>query len=186
MSESSRDVTHSLAAHIAGEPDAVSELIPLVYEELRALAAAYMQGERHELLLTPTALVHEAYLRLVDTSRIDWKGKTHFLAVAAVQMRRVLVDYARARKTRKRGGDHLRVTLDEAVTLKPGISLDVLALNEALEKLAHLSPRQGRVVELRFFGGLSVKEAAFLLDISERTVKEDWRMARAWLMRELG
>jgi len=186
MKTGSRSATDSLAAHVAGEAGAVDELLPLVYGELRALAGAYMKRERRDHSLTPTAVVHEAYLRLIDNTRTDWRGKTHFLAVAATQMRRVLVDHARAHDARKRGGDRLRVSLSETATFAPGVSLDVLALNEVLEKLASLSPRQASVVELRFFGGLSVKEIAFYLRVSERTIKEDWRMARAWLRRELG
>jgi RNA polymerase sigma factor (TIGR02999 family) len=160
-------------------------LLPLVYSELRALAGAYMKRERPDHSLTPTAVVHEAYLRLIDNSRTDWRGKTHFFAVAAVQMRRVLVDHARAHAARKRGGDRLRISITETADLEAAISLDVLALNEVLDRLAVLSPRQARVVELRFFGGLGVRETALCLQVSERTVKEDWRVARAWLRREL-
>ena len=185
MPKGSRSATDSLAEYVAGEPDAVNELLPLVYSELRALAGAYMKGERRDHSLTPTAVVHEAYLRLIDNTRTDWRGKTHFFAVAAIQMRRVLVDHARAHDARKRGGDRLRISLAETADLKPGVSLDVLALNEAIGKLATLSPRQASVVELRFFGGLGVKESALYLQVSERTVKEDWRVARAWLRREL-
>jgi RNA polymerase sigma factor (TIGR02999 family) len=180
-----RDLTDSLTAHVGGNARAGEELLPVVYGELRALAGAYMKTERPDHSLTPTAVVHEAYIRLIDNDRIDWQGKTHFLAMAAVQMRRVLVDHARARGAEKRGGDRVRITLDSGVALIPGEAIDLLALNEALEKLERLSPRQASVVGLRFFGGLSVKEAAFQLDISERTVKEDWRFARVWLRREL-
>ena len=186
MPENSRSATDSLAAHVAGKPNAANELLPLVYSELRALAGAYMKTERLDHSFTPTALVHEAYLRLIDNSRTDWIGKTHFLAMAAVQMRRVLVDHARAHHARKRGGDRLRISLDETATLQPGVSLDVLALNEALDKLAALSPRQAGVVELRFFGGLSIEEIARELDVSHMTVSNDWRMAQAWLSKELG
>ena len=186
MPKGSRSATDSLVAHLAGEPGAVDDLLPLVYSELRALAGAYMKSERRDHSLTPTAVVHEAYLRLIDNTRTDWHGKTHFLAVAAIQMRRVLVDHARAHDARKRGGDRLRISLDETANWQPGVLLDVLALNEALGTLAAISPRQAGVVELRFFGGLGVKETALYLKVSERTVKEDWRVARAWLRRELG
>ena len=185
MPSEPRDLTDSLTAHVGGSAKAGEELLPVVYGELRALAGAYMKSERPDHSLTPTAVVHEAYIRLIDNDRIDWQGKTHFLAMAAIQMRRVLVDHARARGAEKRGGDRVRITLDSGVALIPGEAIDVLALNEALEKLERLSPRQASVVELRFFGGLSIKETAFRRDISERTVKEDWRFARVWLRREL-
>jgi len=185
MLKGSRSATDSLAEYVAGKPSAVNELLPLVYGELRALAGAYMKRERPDHSLTPTAVVHEAYLRLIDNSRTDWRGRTHFFAVAAVQMRRVLVDHARAHAARKRGGDRLRISFAETADLHAGISLDVLALNEVLDRLAALSPRQASVVELRFFGGLGVMESAHCLQVSERTVKEDWRVARAWLRREL-
>jgi RNA polymerase sigma factor (TIGR02999 family) len=142
-----------------------------------------MSKERRDHTLQPTALVHEAYLRLIDSTGIDWKGRAHFFAVAALQMRRVLVEHARARRAKKRGGT--RVTLDEAIAPAPDDVLDVLALDEALTRLAGRSERQCRVVELRFFAGLSVKETAFVMGISETTVKEQWRLARARLRREL-
>jgi RNA polymerase sigma factor (TIGR02999 family) len=177
--------TQALLAHASGDRLVAARLLPLVYDELRHLAARYMRRERHDHTLQPTALVHEAYLRLIDASQVDWQGKTHFLAVAATQMRRVLTDHARAHGARKRGGDERKVTLDDNLAISAHGTVDMLALDEALEKLAHDSPRQSRVVELRYFGGLSVAETARILDVSASTVKGDWRVAKAWLAREL-
>jgi RNA polymerase sigma factor (TIGR02999 family) len=145
-----------------------------------------MRRERADHTLQPTALVHEAYLRLIDSSQVDWQGKTHFMAVAATQMRRVLTDHARAHQARKRGGGIRLMSLDENVAGGADDAVDMLALDEALEKLARRSARQSRVVELRYFGGLSVEEVAAMLDVSPGTVKGDWRVAKAWLARELG
>jgi RNA polymerase sigma factor (TIGR02999 family) len=177
--------TQELAAHSGGDPNAASRLLPLVYDQLRALAGRHMRRERPDHTLQPTALVHEAYLRLIDGERISLKGKTHFFALAAMQMRRILADHARARNAAKRGGTARRVTLSSAAAFIPGGVVDMLALDEALEKLSRESPRQSRVVELRYFGGLSVEEAARALEVSESTVKGDWRVAKAWLAREL-
>ncbi len=185
MFEPSQQATEALVAHAAGDPRAVSRLLPLVYVELRKLASHLMRRERRGHTLQPTALVHEAYVRLIDNTRIDWQGKTHFLAIAAKEMRQILVQHARAHKARKRGAGATRVTLDENVVSTPERTFDVLAVDEALDKLSALSPRQGQVVELRYFAGLSVNEAAYVLGISERTVKQDWQVARTWLMREL-
>ena len=165
------------------EPREADRLLPLVYRELRALAARYLRSERAGSTWQPTALVHEAYLRLIESERIDWKGKTHFMAVAAIQMRRILVDHARARAAKKRGGRPITLTETLLSTAKP--SIDLMALDEALDRLATRSPRQARVVELKLFAGLVSTEIAFSLGVSERTVKEDWRVARAWLMNEL-
>jgi RNA polymerase sigma factor (TIGR02999 family) len=179
------DVTQALEDHVAGDRGAASQLLPLVYDRLRALAARYMRQERPGHSLCPTDLVHEAYVRLVDITRISWQGKTHFFAMAARQMRRILVESARAHKAQKRGGNLQRVTLDDEAAFSPSVALDVLALNEALERLSELSSRQGEVVELRFFGGLSVRETAYVLGVSDRTIDQDWSVARAWLSREL-
>jgi RNA polymerase sigma factor (TIGR02999 family) len=178
------DATAILAGGLDG-PRAADRLLPLVYDQLRALAASYLRAERPDITLQPTALVHEAYLRLIANDRIDWKGKTHFLAMAATQMRRILVDHARARDAHKRGGGQRTITLDEEVLagVKPSVSL--LALDEALLRLAARSGRQARVAELKIFGGLQTREIALSVGVSERTVKEDWRVARAWLMKEL-
>jgi len=167
------------------DPDTASRLLPLVYDELRALAGRHMRRERPDHTLQPTALVHEAYLRLVDGGRIDLRGKTHFFALAAIQMRRILADHARARNAAKRGGAAKKVTLGDAAAFRTDGVVDMLSLDEALAKLNRESPRQCRVVELRYFGGLSIEETARALDVSPSTVKGDWRVARAWLAREL-
>lgn len=179
------DPTEALEAHAAGDREVASQLLPLVYRQLRVLAQRYLRRERADHSLQPSDLVHEAYLRLVDASRVSWQGKTHFFAVSARQMRRILVDHARARRAQRRGGGAGRLTLRESIVPSPGTPVDVLALDEALEKLAARSPRQSRIVELRFFGGLTIPETAGALGVSEKTVKQDWRMARVWLLREL-
>ena len=177
--------TRALTAHVRGDEGAAAQLLPLVYQELRALAARYLRGERAGVSLQPTDLVHEAYLRLIELDRIDWKGRAHFFAMAATQMRRVLVDHARAAETAKRGGRPTRITLSEDLATTPERSVDFLVLDQALTRLAARNDRQGRVAEMRLFGGLEVKEVALYLRVSERTVKEDWRVARAWLLKEL-
>ena len=169
-----------------GDAGAAEELVPYLYDELRGLAAAFLRRENPAHTLQPTALVHEAFLRLVDQTRVQWKGRTHFLAIAARTMRRILVDHARGRLREKRGGDRVRVTLQAELALSPDRDEDVLALHEALEKLHQLDERQARIVELRFFGGLNVAEVAEVLGVSKRTVENDWTMVRAWLKRELG
>jgi RNA polymerase sigma-70 factor (ECF subfamily) len=165
-------------------PDS-GELLERVYDGLRRLAAHYLQRERGGHTLQPTALVHEAYMRLADQSKIEWQGKTHFFAIAATQMRRVLVEHARAGARIKRGGGRLQVTLHDGVALGSAPSLDLLAIDEALDHLARRSPRQSRVAELRLFAGLGVAEVARVVDVSERTVKQDWKMAQAWISRRL-
>jgi RNA polymerase sigma factor (TIGR02999 family) len=162
-----------------------SQLISLVYRELRSRAAAYMRRERQDHILQPTALVHEAYARLVESPPIRWEGKTHFLALAAVQMRRILIEYARERDSIKRGGRFHEVTLNEDVAITPTRNVDFLALHEALERLATLSPRQSQIAELRFFGGLRESELAEHFAVSERTIRQEWRFARAWLAKQL-
>ncbi|MBP7937848.1 MAG: sigma-70 family RNA polymerase sigma factor [Phycisphaerae bacterium] len=178
-------ITETVTLASGGKPVA-EQLFQLLYEPLRQLAARFLSGEEVGHTLTPTALVHEAYLKLVNQSRVDWQGKTHFLAVGAQAMRRILVDHARARGRAKRGGKALRIQLDEHIALSPGRDEDVLALDEALERLAQLDPRQASVVEMRFFGGMSVAEVAVVLAVSKRTVEGEWTAARAWLRRELG
>ncbi len=164
------------------------ELMPLVYDELRRLARGYMSRETPGHTLQPTALVHEAYLRLVDTSQVSWQGRTHFFAVGARVMRRLLIDHARGRGRQKRGGELHRVTFSEVLPHMAEKDLDfnqVLGLNDALDRLAELDERQATVVELRFFGGLTVPEVAHVLGVSQRTIEGDWTHARAWLKREL-
>ena len=179
------DVTQLLADVQNGRPDAAPQLMPLVYEELRRLARAQMRGERSDHTLQATALVHEAYFRLVNQPDRTWQNRTHFIRVAAQVMRRMLIDYARARRTAKREGGLQRVPLEEPLLLTEEQSAEVLALNEALERLAQFDARQSRVVELRFFGGLTVEETAEALGLSTKTVKRDWCVARAWLHREV-
>ena len=173
-----------------GEVDRATaeELFPVVYDELRRIAKGYMSRETPGHTLQPTALVHEAYLKLVDQSRVDWRGRTHFFAVGAKVMRRVLIDHARTRKRAKRGGDWLRVTLTGLAGSPLGGDLDptqLLALHSALEKLAQLDERQARVVELRYFAGLKMSEVAEVLGVSKRTADGDWAKARIWLEQEL-
>ncbi len=171
----------------SGSEVSAEELLPLVYDQLRRLAADYMRREGPGHTLQATALVHDAYLRLVDRSRVTWRGRTHFFAVSARVMRRLLIDHARGRERAKRGGGWQRVALDEILTpAEPGLDRDqLLSLDAALEKLAGLDQRQARIVELRFFAGLRSSEIAALLGISERTVDRAWHFARAWLRRQL-
>jgi RNA polymerase sigma factor (TIGR02999 family) len=181
------DVTELLVAWEKGDDEAFERLARLVYGELRALAAAQMRGERRTHTLQPTALVHEAFLRLSGQRGRQWKERRQFFAVSASLMRQVLVDHARGRRAAKRGGEETRVevaSLDE-LPATPEV-FDVLALDEVLTRLAALQPRLSKVVELRFFGGLEVEETAEVLGCSPRTVKRDWALARAWLVRELG
>jgi RNA polymerase sigma factor (TIGR02999 family) len=181
-----REITQLLISLKDGDrASAAEKLMPLVYDEFRALAARHLRHERANHTLQPTALVHEAYLKLIDQTRVDWQGRTHFFAVGAQAIRRILVDHARQHKRLKRGAGAERVALDDAVALAPQRAEEVLALDEALEKLAKLDSRQAQVVEMRFFAGMSVEEVAGVLGVSKRTVEGDWTMARAWLMREL-
>lgn len=168
-----------------GHKKAAEELMPLVYTEFRRLARKQLAGEGDHHTLQPTALVNEVYLKLIQQDRVDWKGKTHFFAIGAQAMRRILIDHARKRNRIKRGGDRARVEFDVDLALSPSKDEDLLALEEALEKLEKLDERQARIVELRFFGGLTVAEVAEVLDVSKRTVESDWTMVRAWLRREL-
>ena len=185
MSEAPRDVTRLLLEWRNGDAGALDRLIPLVYAELRRIAHRYMRDERSDHPLQTTALVHEAYLRLIDVNRLDWQSRNQFYAVSARMMRRILVEEARRRNARKRGGDPSRVAFDEALVPAPAKGADVLALEEALVRLEALDERKARVVELRCFVGLSVREAADVLEVSEETVFRDWRMAKMWLGREL-
>jgi RNA polymerase sigma factor (TIGR02999 family) len=179
------EITELLAAWSGGEQEALAKLAPLVYDELHRLAQRHMRRERPNHTLQTTALVNETYLRLVDSSRVRWRDRAHFLAVAAQLMRRILVDFARTRRSQKRGGEWARVTLAETLPAGSNQYLDLLALDEALEQLARLDPRKAKVVELRFFGGLSVEETSEVLNISDDTLARDWKAAQAWLLREL-
>ena len=178
-------VTELLRLWSDGDDGALDRLMPLVEAELRRLARAYMRRERRGHTLQTTALINEAFLRLTDARRVRWQDRAHFLGISARLMRRVLVDHARARGYRKRGGGAHRVTLHEGLIASPDPAVDVVALDRALEALAAVDDRKSRVVELRFFGGLSVEEAAQVLRVSTDTVKRDWRLAKLWLLREL-
>jgi len=180
------DITGLLVAWKDGDDEALDELIPIVYSELRRLARYQLRGERAGHSLQPTALTHEAFLRLFGTRRVSWQNRVHFFSVAAQSMRRVLVEHARKRSATKRGGGATRITLDDAKTPGETVDLDVLALNEALTELEKIDPRQCRIVELRYFGGLETEETAEVLGISPSTVKRDWRVAKIWLRRALG
>ncbi|MGZ5003002.1 MAG: sigma-70 family RNA polymerase sigma factor [Chthoniobacterales bacterium] len=178
-------VTRMLIDWSGGDREAPARLMPLVYEELRQLARQYLQRERPDHTLQATGLVHEAYLRLVDQSTTTWQNRAHFFGVAAQIMRRILVDYARAHRAEKRGGGWDKLALDEASTPLPERGVDLIALDDALKDLLVLDPRQSQIVELRFFGGLTNEEIGEVLDVSPTTVKRDWRMAKAWLRREI-
>lgn len=182
---SSQEITQLLLAWSDGDQAALEKLTPLVYAELRRLAKGYMFGERPGHTLQTTALINEAYMRLIDWKNVRWQGRAHFFGVAAQVMRRILVDFARARHYAKRGGAAQQVSLDEAVTIHEDRSAELIALDEALKSLAEIDPRKSQVVELRFFGGLNAKETAEALNVSQRTVEREWNSARAWLYREL-
>jgi RNA polymerase sigma factor (TIGR02999 family) len=184
-SQSRAELTQVLDAIDDGDNAAADRLMPLVYDDMRALAADYMKRETPGHTLQPTALVNEAFLKLVDQSRVEWAGRSHFFAVGAEIMRRILVDHARAKKRVKRGGDRERLELTEDCQVSPSPSVDLLAIDEALAKLAKRDARQAKIVELRFFGGLTVEEVAGVLGMSKRTVEAEWTMIRAWLRREL-
>lgn len=164
-----------------GDDHSRERMLPLVYEELRRIAGSYMGGERRDHTLQPTALVHEAYLRLIDQRRVDWKNRAQFVGLAATMMRRILINHARDRAAAKRGGDAKRVTVSLAADAFAGPDLDVIALHDALERLTAIDPRKGRIVELKFFGGLTTVEIGELLHLSPATVERDWSFARAWL-----
>jgi RNA polymerase sigma factor (TIGR02999 family) len=181
-----RDITQLIKDIQQGNPSAHDALFRRVYEELRRLAASYMRNERGSHTLQPTALVHEAYLRLLDARDHSYENRAHFFGVASNVMRRVLIDHARAHKAEKRGGKDVKVQLDDAPAIAAENLDYVIELDRALEKLEALDPRQARVVELRFFGGLSVEQAADVLGVVPRTIDRDWKVARAWLKRELG
>jgi len=185
LAEERGEITELLAELRAGNRSAESKLMPLIYHELRRLAARYMAQERTDHTLQPTALVHEAYLRVIDQRHVKWQNRAHFFGVAAQQMRRILVDHARAHRSKKRGGSQEKVALDEALIYSRDKSGELLAVDEALSRLAERDARQARIVELRFFVGLTEEESAEVLGISARTVKRDWNVARAWLYKEI-
>lgn len=179
------DVTRLLRDWSRGEPAALDQLMPLVYDELRRVAARFLRDERSGHTLQSTALVHEAYLKLVDQRQVRWEDRAHFFAVAAQVMRRILVDHARRHGAAKRGSGGTKLPLDAVVLIDPEPDANLVTLDAALERLAALDARQARIVELRFFGGLTIEETASVLHVSPATVKNDWSLARAWLYREL-
>jgi RNA polymerase sigma-70 factor (ECF subfamily) len=185
MKPSQEEVTDLLNGWGNGDQEALNRLMPLVYDELHRLASRYLRHERVGHTLQTTALVHEAYLKLVDQNKANWHNRVQFFAAAAKVMRHVLVDYARSRKAAKRGGDYCRLSLDEAAISSEEKDADLLVLNEALDNLAAIDPQQSRVVELRVFGGLTVEDTAEALGISARTVKREWSMAKAWLHQQI-
>lgn len=185
MAPTSPDVTRLLQAWNDGDETALTQLLPLVEAELRRLAGAYMRRERKGHALQPTELVNEAYLRLAGARQVHWQDQTHFMGIAARVMRQVLVDHARSRDYRKRGGGLERVPLDETRLEAPSPALDIVELDRALKSLATIDPRRSRIVDLRFFGGLTVEETAEVVHVSVETVKRDWRLAKLWLLREL-
>lgn len=180
-----QEATQVLIDWSKGEHGAAERLMPLIYDELRQIARGYLRRERADHTLQATGLVHEAYLRLVDQTAASWQNRAQFFGVAAGVMRRVLVDHARRHRAEKRGGDWEKVEFDDALATGLPRSLDLVALDEALQDLAKVDPRQSQVVELRFFGGLTTEEAAEVLEVSPRTIKREWRRARAWLHREI-
>ena len=184
MTNKDGEVTQLLMAMKSGDSSAAERLLPLVYAELHRLASSYMRRERQDHTLQPTALINEAYMRLAK-GNLDWQNREHFIGVAAHVMRRVLVDYARAHRARRRGGDLRRVEFEEVLAISEERTEETLALDEALNRLTEVNPRQAKVVELRYFGGLSVEQIADVLAIGPRSVKRDWALARIWLFKEL-
>ena len=185
MTPGPHEITRLLLAWSKGDREALDRLFPLVYAELRRLAKSYMRKERAGHTLQTTALIHEAYLRLIDAGQVEWRNRAHFFGVAARAMRQILVEMARERGCQKRGGGARRASLDEAMAIGAGLDEDLVALDEALEALAQFDARKAQVVEMRFFGGLTEEEIAAALDVSPETVRRDWRLARSWLRRRL-
>jgi RNA polymerase sigma factor (TIGR02999 family) len=179
------DVTRLLVQLTKGDRAAVDQLMPLVYDELRRIAAAHLRRERPGHTLQSTALVHEAYLRLIDQRNVEWRNRAHFFGIASRMIRRILVDHARGHHAAKRGAGAPRLSLDEAIGVPGGRDLDLVALDDSLEALAKIDPEQSRLVELRYFGGLTIEETAEVMQISPATVSREWTAARAWLFREL-
>jgi len=183
--EPSVDITGLLRAWGNGDRSALDQLTPVIYAELRRRAHNYMKNERPSRTLQTTALVHEAWMRLVDVSGVDWKDRAHFFAIAAQSMRRILVDGARSRQREKRGGSAQRTDLDKISDFSPGRDRELVAIDDAMTALAAIDPRKAKVIELRFFGGLSATETAEVLKVSEDTVLRDWRLAKSWLLRQI-
>jgi RNA polymerase sigma-70 factor, ECF subfamily len=185
MTPTSHEITQLLLAWSDGDKQALDRLVPLVYDELRRLAQNYMRKERAGQTLQTTALIHEVYLRLIDADRVQWRNRAHFFGIAARLMRQILVARARERGCQKRGGGAERVSLDEAMVIDERLDEDLVALDEALGELSQFDARMAQVVEMRFFGGLTEEEIAAALDVSTKTVRRDWRLARSWLRRKL-
>jgi RNA polymerase sigma factor (TIGR02999 family) len=185
MDSATPDVTQLLVAWNEGNQDALECLLPVVYDELRKLAKSYLRRERPDHTLQATALVHEAYLRLIDQNQVTWQNRAHFFGIAAQMMRRILVNHAEARRADKRGGGAQKLSLDEAIDLAEDRAVDLIALDDALKALAEFDPQQARIVELRYFGGLSIEETAEVVGVSPATVKREWSTAKMWLHREL-
>jgi len=179
------EITERLIAWGAGDRGALDQLLPVVYQELRRMAGNYLRQENPGHTLQPTALVHEAWLRLIDQARVNWRNRAQFFGVAAQMMRRILVDHAKAKHREKRGGEAVKLSLDEAINLSQERAADLLALDDALYELTRVDKRKGRVVELRYFGGFSVEETAQILGVSPETVMRDWKMAKAWLYQQI-
>jgi len=185
MERKAGHITQLLELWSQGDHQAVEKLVPLVYDELHRLASRYISDERPGHTLQTTALVNEAYLRLVDSAHVTWEGRAHFFGVCAQVMRHILVDWARSHQAQKRGSDAQRMELDDALVAAAQPGTDLVAVDDALKALADIDPRKSRVVELRFFGGMSVKETAEVLKVSSETVHRDWKLAKSWLRREL-
>jgi len=183
--ETQQQITARLLAWNSGDAAALDDVIRGVYQELRRMAERYLRLESPGHTLQPTALVHEAYLRLIDQTQVNWRNRAHFFGVAAQMMRRILVDHARTKQRDKRGGSARKLSLDEVMDVSKGQAADLVALDAALESLTEFDPRKSRVVELRFFGGLSVEETAEVLAVSPQTVLRDWKLAKAWLYQEM-
>jgi RNA polymerase sigma factor (TIGR02999 family) len=179
------EITQQLLAWSKGDEAALDKLIPAVYQELRRMADHYLRGERAGHSLQPTALVHEAYLRLIGQTKVEWHNRAHFFGVAAQMMRRILIDHAKAKHRAKRGGTAIKVSLDEGATFSNERASELVALDDALQVLSQMDERKSRIVELRYFGGLTVEETAQVLDISDKTVMRDWNLAKAWLYQQL-
>lgn len=185
IAPSTHEVTQLLQAWNAGDEEALERLMPVVYADLHRAAHRYMARERSQHILQTTALINEVYLRLVDVRKISWQDRAHFFAISAQLMRRILIDFARSRRNRKRGGNAFHLPLDEALIVSHQPRADLIALDDALKTLATVDDRKSRVIELRFFGGLNVQETAAVLRVSPETVIRDWRLAKVWLLREL-
>jgi RNA polymerase sigma-70 factor, ECF subfamily len=179
------EITERLIAWSAGDRSALDQLLPVVYQELRRMAGNYLRQENQGHTLQPTALVHEAWLRLIDQARVDWRNRAQFFGLAAQMMRRILVDHAKAKHREKRGGDTVKLSLDDVINLSQERAADLLALDGALDELARVDGRKSRVVELRYFGGFSVEETAQILGVSPETVMRDWKVAKAWLYQQI-